>query len=118
MFFGAPWSLPSIRWAEVIGALKQELNVPLGGRNFLQVYVVPAELNENDKVGYEKLQKAIHGELVLLEDKVLIEEILKEFQIRDFPKLYIFDENGDIISKTGIEDIVNNDIDKIKKIWG
>ena len=117
LFFGAPWSLPSIRWAELVGALTSELNGLQGSNNFLQIYVVPPELNENDKEGYDELEKKIGGKKIKLEDKVLVEQILKEFTIREFPQLYIFNDKGDIISKNGIEDIISNDVDKIRKLW-
>ena len=35
IFFAAPWSLPCQKWAELIGAMKKELNSQPGNRNFL-----------------------------------------------------------------------------------
>ena len=52
LFFAAPWSLPSNTYAQTLGYLKAELNV-LEKKDFLQVFVVPASVEEIDEEGYK-----------------------------------------------------------------
>ena len=60
LFFASPWSLSVQRFAEMLGFLKKELN-SLEKRDFLQVFVVPAEVNENDNEGLRELARLANG---------------------------------------------------------
>ena len=42
---------------------------------------------------------------------------MKEFQVKEFPKLFIIDHGGDVVRKQGIEDMMNCDVEKIQKMW-
>ena len=49
LFFASPWGLSSKSYAEMLGFLRKELN-SMEKREFLEVFVVPAEANENDNL--------------------------------------------------------------------
>ena len=86
-------------------------------KDFLQVFVVPPEINENDEDGYIKLGKLANGFHIPTKDKVLIDQILKEFMIHEFPKILVFDEEGIVVSSDGIDDILTMDLEKIRRKW-
>ena len=85
--------------------------------DYLAVWIVPSEANANDEEGYQELAKKSMGIYIPNKDKVLIEQMLKEFSINTFPQIYIFDHCGDSVSDNGINDILELDFDKIKRKW-
>ena len=53
--------------------------------DYLAVWIVPSEANANDEEGYQELAKKSMGIYIPNKDKVLIEQMLKEFSINTFP---------------------------------
>ena len=108
LFFTASWSLSSYSWAQMLCQLKKELNSLED--NFLQVFVIPAEINENDEEGFGALAKACEGYHVPLKDKYLLEQIFKQFPIKEFPQIYVLDEEGYLVTNSGVQDMLKMDV--------
>ena len=50
-------------------------------------------------------------------DKVLIDQLIKEMQVKEFPCIVIIDQHGDIVSNTGTKDMLELDIERLRKKW-
>ena len=96
--------------------LKKELNNL--EENFLQIFVIPAEINENDEDGFGALAKECDGYHVPLKDKYLLEQIFKQFPIKEFPQIYILDSEGYLVTNNGVQDMLKMDVGQIKQKWG
>lgn len=53
LFFATPWSIQCHNLAQLLGYLKLELNKSVPHRNFLDLFIVPADIHENDERGFK-----------------------------------------------------------------
>ena len=60
LLFTAPWSLSASTWAQMMGCLKNELNT-LEKCNFIEVFIVPSDENEDDEKSYVELAQKANG---------------------------------------------------------
>ena len=92
-------------------------------KEFLQIFVVPAELYETDEKGIKELAKQADGidsnfpKWIPTSDKVIIDQLIQEFNVIEFPKFYVMDSSGNRVTNDGIKDILEMDLEKIRKKW-
>ena len=108
--------MPSVTYAHTLGKLKQELN-NLEKKDFLQVFVVPPSIEETDEEGFKELASLANGFYIPIGDKVLIEQLVKEMNVKEIPMIIVVDQLGSVVSNSGHCDMVELDLERLRKKW-
>ena len=73
---------------------------------YLELFIVPGSIDENDTEGFKHMKTIIDCLSVPVEDKLVINQLLMEFNVMEFPKLIILNMHGDMVTQNALSDIV------------
>mmetsp|Transcript_1931 Transcript_1931/g.3343 ORF Transcript_1931/g.3343 Transcript_1931/m.3343 type:complete len:93 (+) Transcript_1931:87-365(+) len=87
----SPWSVNSLQLAQLVKSMRDEINMR-EGKNYYQIFLVPVDIYENDDEGYLRIAEILDAFPLPCSDKILLEQIYKEFEVHSCPQLIVLNE--------------------------